>query len=96
MNDDTIQDLKQFIAATISQQTADMATKEDIANLATKADIANMATKTDIANLDKKLSSKIEDLSNSVAEALEGSNESTDEQLKNYDQRIAKLEQKAA
>lgn len=87
MNDDIIQDLKQFIATTISQQTADMATKEDIVNLATKEDIAN---------LDKNLSSKIDDLSNSVAEALEASNENTDEQLKNYNQRITKLEEKAA
>ncbi|MDQ2973229.1 MAG: hypothetical protein M3Q79_01980 [bacterium] len=78
MNDDAIQDLKQFISATISQQTV------------------NLATKDDIASLDKKLSSKIEDLSNSVAEALESTNEATDSQLKSHDTRITRLEQKAA
>jgi hypothetical protein len=85
MNDDTIQDLKQFIAATISQQKADLATKEDIAKLEDK-----------ISNLDISLSSKIDDLSNSVAEAPEVSNEDTDEQLKNHNLRITKLEQKTA
>ena len=78
MNDDTIADLKQFITATISQQTFGLATKEDI------------------TNLDKNLSSKIDDLSNSVAEALESSNGATEEQLRDHDLRITKLEHKAA
>jgi len=78
MNDDIIQDLKQFITTTISQQTADLANKEDI------------------SNVDKKLSSKIDDLSNSVAEALESTNETTEDQLNDHNQRITKLEQKVS
>jgi hypothetical protein len=38
MNDDQLDDLKQFITATVSQATADMATKDDIAALSNKID----------------------------------------------------------
>lgn len=85
MNDDAIQDLKQFIAATVTQQTSDLASKDDIAKL-----------KEDIVDLDNKLSAKIDDLSNSVAEALESSNEVVEEQLIYHNLRVTKLEQKAA
>jgi endonuclease III len=78
MNDDTIQDLKQFIATTISQQTSDLATKEDI------------------EQLDNKLSSKIDNLSSSVAKAIEQTNEVQESQINDQESRIAKLEQKAA
>ena len=50
MNDDTIQDLKQFIATIVSQEVSDI--------------------RTDIAKLDEKLSTKIDDLSASVDEAI--------------------------
>jgi uncharacterized coiled-coil protein SlyX len=76
MNDDTIQDLKQFIAATVSQQTSDI--------------------RTEIKQLDEKLSNKIDDLSNSVGEALDKSNEAAELQLNDHEQRIIKLEQKIA
>lgn len=49
MNDEAIQDLKQFIAVTVSQQTNDI--------------------REDINKLDKKLSDKIDNLSESVAQA---------------------------
>lgn len=90
MNDDTIQDLKQFIVATISHQTSDLATKDDIR--ATKDDMK--AIKDDIKNLDDKLSKKIDDLSSSVAESLEVTHEVIEVELKSHDQRITKLEQK--
>ncbi len=38
MNDDQLSDLMQFISATVSQVTADMATKDDIAMLGNKID----------------------------------------------------------
>ena len=38
MNDAQLDDLKQFIAATVSQATADMATKDDIKRLEVKID----------------------------------------------------------
>ena len=49
-----IEDLKQFILATVSQATANMATKDDIANTATKDDIADMATKGDLTRFATK------------------------------------------
>lgn len=36
MNDDVIADLKQFIVATVSQHTADLATKEDVHQIVNK------------------------------------------------------------
>lgn len=78
MNDDTIQDLKQFIATTVSQQLSDVASKEDI------------------KQLDEKLSNKMDNLSSSVAEAIEQTNEVQESQIKNHEERIVKLEQKTA
>lgn len=43
-----------------------------------------------------KLDQKIDDLSASVAEAMDTSNESTHSQLINHEQRITKLEHKIA
>ncbi len=42
-----LNDLKQFIATTVSQATAGMATKDDIADLATKEDLQMLSTKID-------------------------------------------------
>ncbi|HSW37492.1 MAG TPA: hypothetical protein VLG37_03955 [Candidatus Saccharimonadales bacterium] len=72
MNDDTIEDLKQFIAATVAQQISEV--------------------RLDIKKLDHKLTAKIDDLSESVAKAIEDSNESTDAQLNDHEKRITKLE----
>lgn len=80
MDEDIINDLKQFITTTVSQQTSSMG--EEI--------------RAEITKLDIKLSSKIDELSDSVADALHSSNEITDDQLKDHEQRIAKLEHKVA
>lgn len=74
MSDDVIQDLKQFITATVSQQA--------------------VSIKDDIKALDNKLIRKIDDLSDSVAEAIENTNEAADTQLTNHETRITHLEQK--
>jgi uncharacterized coiled-coil protein SlyX len=79
MNDDTIQDLKQFIATTITQQTSEIVVRLD------KVDM----------RLDK-VEQKLEDISLSVAEAIENSNEATDTQLKDHENRIVHLEHKIA
>jgi hypothetical protein len=85
MNEDVIEDLKQFIATAVSQQIADV-----------RSDIEKMDNKlsSDIQSLDNKLSNKIDDLSDSVAEAIQAGNDSTDAQLNDHKQRIYKLEQK--
>jgi hypothetical protein len=87
MDQDTIDDLKQFIAATIRQQTVDMTTKDDLKTL---------ATKDDLVRLDQKLTAKIDDLQTSVSEALDTSNEAVDNQLKDHETRLTALETKPA
>ncbi len=79
MKDDVIQDLKQFIAATVSQQTGDLG--EDLRN--------------DMQKMEKRLSKEIKDLSVSIGETLEVTNEPIESQLKNHEKRITKLERQA-
>jgi predicted transport protein len=76
MNEDVIADLKQFIAATVSQNTADI--------------------RSDMQRLDDKLSHKIDDLSDSVAEAISSSNDTVQNAIDNHELRITTLEQQAA
>lgn len=96
MNADIIDDLKQFIAAAISQQTSDL--HGDITEM--RGDITGIhdnisGLKNDINGIRvdiKRLDNKIDDLSASVANAIEASNDAVDEQLVNHDQRLSKLE----
>ena len=76
MDDGTIQDLKQFISATIEQQVSEL--------------------RADIKALDDKLSLKIDDLSNSVAEAIENTSEAAEALLHEHENRIVRLERKIA
>ena len=85
MNDDVINDLKEFITTTVSQQTFGIDEQfekvyENFEKLETR--------------LETKLGGKIDDLSNSVAQALAATNDDTDAQLKDHEQRIFNLEQK--
>jgi hypothetical protein len=83
MNEDQLNDLKQFIVATVSQATA---------NIATKDDIANTATKDDVTTLGSQLSSQIHDLDlkvDTIAETL-------NERLDDHESRLTNLEQQAA
>lgn len=90
MDEDTITDLKQFIAATVSQQLSEI--RGDISDI--RVDISDI--RSDIRKLDEKLTGKIDDLSASVAKAIEAANESTASQLQDHEQRIGRLEQNAA
>ena len=74
MDENAIQDLKQFITSTISQQTANLATKEDVLHI----------------------EKKIDELSDSVAEALETTNETSQSLHDDHESRITKLEQRTA
>jgi len=103
MNEDVIADLKQFIAATMSQQTADITTR--VSELTTRVDdiAANMATKDDLADLDKKLSGKIDrletkvdDIQSAIGDALDTSNDAIHAQLQDHERRITRLEPKHA
>ncbi|MEO6760890.1 MAG: hypothetical protein ABI220_00740 [Candidatus Saccharimonadales bacterium] len=87
MNNDQIDDLKQFIAATIRQQTTNTATKDDIATI-----IDKMATKDDIARLEHK----VNDIQTSIGDALATSNDAVDERLVDHENRLTALETKPA
>ena len=52
--------------------------------------------RSDMASMEARLNTRIDELSASVAEALEAINEETDRRLKNHERRIARLERKAA
>ena len=88
MNEEVIEDLKQFITVTVSRQVSGprVDLREDIVG----------DLRTDIKNLDEKLSKKIDDLSDSVAKAIGISNDTVDTQPKDHGKRISKLEQKVA
>ena len=86
MDEAVITDLKRFITATISQQFADVATKDDLKGLATKDDVNAVAT--GLARVEQKL----DDVQASIADALSASNDAVDDQLSDHEQRITKLE----
>ncbi len=93
MNDEIIQDLKQFIASTVSQQTSELGRRLDGVDM--KLDKVEQRLDGVEQRLDG-VESKIDDLSTFVADALDTTNETTDAQLKDHETRIVKLEQKAA
>ena len=88
MNDDQLADLKQFIVATVSQQTGHLATKNELANLVTKDELSNLATKDDIARIERK----IDDIQVAIGEAISSTNESADTQFAAHEKRITNLE----
>jgi len=96
MDQTVIDDLKQFILALFSQQTADMVTKDDLKNFATKDDLKNLATKDDIARLDKKIDDRIDEVLVAIGDTMATHSEAIDEQLGDHETRIATLESKAA
>jgi hypothetical protein len=68
---------------------------EDLKQFTDKIIAANVHdVRWDIKNLDSKLSTKIDDLSSSIASAMDATDEATDTQLKDHEQRITVLEQK--
>src|SRR5690606_38120814 len=77
-----LQELKQFIQATVSQATSDAATKDDIAHLATKEAI-------------KEIESDLAQIQSAIGDAVSSSNESIDGRLDNHEERISKLEHQA-
>jgi tetrahydromethanopterin S-methyltransferase subunit G len=93
MNDDTIQDLKQFIAATVHQEVSTV--NERLDRVDERLDKVDVRLDKVDQRLDK-VEVKIDDIAGAVAEAIENTNEVTDVQLKDHGKRIARLEQKVA
>jgi F0F1-type ATP synthase membrane subunit b/b' len=83
MDKDQLDDLKEYMARILDQQTYDL--REEVAEL-----------RKDTENGFNRLDQKIDDLSDSVAQALDTSNDETAKQLKNHESRITKLENASA
>lgn len=80
MDAEIIADLKQFIAATVSQQLA--GTEERLEKR--------------ITDFESNMNTKFDDLSQSIAEVIDTSNDAHDQRLNDHEKRIARLEHKAA
>lgn len=78
MDDNTIIDLKQFIATTVSQAMSDVATKDDLKLLEHKID-----------NVEHKLEQKIDD----IDLKLDTITDTLNSQLTDHETRITRLEQ---
>ena len=91
MDEDTITDLKQFIAATVSQHTTGLR-DSIVSDLRAEMREGFASVNKRIDTVDKKL----DDLSTFVAEALDASNEANVTQLKDHEKRITHLEHRAA
>lgn len=84
MDDDTIQDLKQFIAATVHQEVSGL--KEDFSGL--KQDVSFL--RDEIKSTREILSARIDDIDMKLDTVIEA----TGEQFDDHENRITKLEAK--
>jgi hypothetical protein len=85
MNEELIQDFKQFIIATVSQATAGLATKEDL-----QAGLGEV--RTELGELRTDMSRRFDELEtkmDTIADAHSGT-------LAEHDQRLRRLEQQSA
>ena len=84
-NEEMLQDLKQFITATVSQQMANVATKDDIADLRAelKADIAALNDKVDLVQ-------------DAIAEVVTHTDAVVKATLDDHEQRLRRLERHTA
>jgi hypothetical protein len=90
-NEELLQDLKQFITATVSQQTTGLATKEDLVDLATKRDV-----KDEVIGAEKRLMQHIDNVQDAIAETITKAMEEVDKPDKDHERRITALEHKLA
>ena len=81
MNDAVIADLKRFIDVTVSQRTADLATKEDVREIVSEA----------TGKLVDEATNKILE---AIGDTMSTHDEAVDEQLADHDRRLSRLEQK--
>jgi len=91
MNIDVLQDLKQFISATILQQAVEL--RGDITS-DLREDINSQHN--DMRKMNKGLNDKIDDFSQSIADTMDTNNESSEADVKDHEKRVAILEHKAA
>ncbi len=80
MNDDTLQDLKQFITATVSQVTAQQTSE----------------LKDEIVKLDKKIDDRTEEILSAVGDSVNDRFDIVEEDITKLDTRVTKLESNLA
>jgi hypothetical protein len=85
MNEELIQDLKQFIAGTVSQATAGLATKEDL-----QAGLGDV--RTELSELRADMLRRFDELETKVDTIADAHSET----LAEHDQRLRRLEQQSA
>ena len=89
MNDDAIQDLKQFIAATVHQEISGV--KDDISTM--KSDLSSVKQDIDEIKTDlNKLTHRVDDIDAKLDTVIEASGE----QIDDHEKRITKLESNTA
>lgn len=91
-NEELFTDLKQFVAATISQQTAHLATKDDIIDVRTELKEDITAVRVDIKQLDEKLDL----IQDAIADTLTLTTKRIDATTQDHEQRIRRLEHRSA
>ena len=98
MTDEVIVDLKQFIAATVSQMGAGLRVelREDMREMEERLSARIDALDIKIDAVDMRLTDKIDDLSAAVAEAMDTRGEITEAELEDHEHRITRLETKTA
>lgn len=96
-NDEMIQDLKQFIAVTVSQ--AEQRINDNLGGRL--GGVENRLSKVEVrlSGVEGRLSSletKVDTIQDAIADAISQANESTDAAIQDHKQRLRRLEQKAA
>lgn len=91
MDQAVVDDLKQFITTTTSQQIV-----QHTVHLATKSDIENMATKDGINQLEERLGQRIDDLQDAVQQSAINYTAALDDQVQDHEKRLNRLEGKTA
>ena len=86
-NEELLQDLKQFIATTVSQQVTGVEQR-----LGERIDNVEERLSKRIDGLEQKL----DHVQDAVAEAISGTNEAVDTTLSDHEQRLRRLEHRAA
>lgn len=101
-NEELFTDLKQFITATISQEVAHLATKDDLSRLEHRIDGLEgdiKGLKADIKSLDEKLDTvqdAIADTLTHSAEVINTVQDGTESTLQDHEERLSRLEHRSA
>lgn len=89
-NEELIQDLKQFIEATVSQQTNDL--DKQLGEIKSQ-----MVTKEDLLTVEQRLNVRIDTVQDAIAETItHAMDTTTSKQVKDLETRVLRLEQQAA